>query len=87
MIADAIVKAPPVGLQTVDPYRQALRTFIRNQRSPCTRSVYKSNLRNFGLWLAKPLEAVTIGDVVDYKTHLLDQGLGNLVILCQPKTL
>lgn len=56
-------------------YVEALKTFIANQRSDCTKATYWSNLKGFGAWLDKPVEAVTITDAVNYKAHLEAQGL------------
>lgn len=58
------------GLAKSTPYTEALRTFIENQRADCTKATYWSNLKGFGAWLDKPVETVTIADVVDYKAHL-----------------
>lgn len=66
------------SLVTSTAYAEALRTFIANQRADCTKKTYWSNLKGFGAWLTlqgKPIEAVTITDVVDYKGKLEAQGL------------
>ena len=53
-----------------DDYAQALETFISNQRSDCTKATYWSNIKQFGIWIDKPIEEIHVGDVVAYKAHL-----------------
>lgn len=64
----------PGSLTRSTPYLEALKTFIANQRAECTKATYWSNLKGFGAWLGKPVEAVSIADIVDYKAHLEAQG-------------
>lgn len=76
MIANQLTRTnQPGALARSADYAEALRTFIENQRSDCTKATYWSNLKSFGAWLDKPVEAVTITDVVGYKAHLEAEGL------------
>ncbi len=59
MSTNLIVTVNPTNeLTRSTPYAEALRTFIANQRSDCTKATYWSNLRAFGAWLSKPIEVL-----------------------------
>ena len=61
MIANQLTTTDqPTSLAKSTPYLEALRVFIANQRAECTKRTYFSNLKSFGTWLDKPVEAVTI---------------------------
>ena len=58
-----------------EAYSQALRAFVDNQRSDCTKRAYWSAVKGFGRWAGKAVEAITIGDLVDYRGYLEAEGL------------